>query len=397
MGLSLKATKIEQSITLSITAKAKELKASGINVISFAAGEPDFNTPKNIMDAAIKAMECGNTKYTPTSGIVELRETICDKLKKDNNICYNSNQIVVSTGAKQSLANVFMALLNPGDEVIVPIPYWVSYPELIKLADGIPVFVDNGCENDYKYNIDILENAITEKTKAIIINNPNNPTGTIYTKDELSEICEFAKKHNLYIISDEIYEKLIYDGNKHISVASISEDAYNRTIVINGLSKSYAMTGWRVGYTASSVELAKVMNNIQSHMTSNTCSITQYAALEALTGPQEKIKEMIGEFEKRRNYMYGRLCNIDGLKVIKPQGAFYIMINIEEFFGKKINDKVINNSLDFAEILLEEEKVATIPGKAFGVDNYIRLSYATSMEAIEEGISRLKKFIGKIQ
>ena len=397
MDLSIKARRIEQSVTLEITAKAKELRESGVDVISFAAGEPDFNTPQNILDAAKKAMDNGNTKYTATSGIIELRKAICKKLKEDNNLSYNENQIVVSTGAKQSLANSFMAILNPGDEVIVPIPYWVSYPELIKLADGNPVFVNTGEENDYKYNVEALEKVVTEKTKAIILNNPNNPTGTIYSKDELISLSEFAKKYNLIIIADEIYEKLIYDGKEHISIASLNEDAYNRTIVINGLSKTYAMTGWRGGYTASSVQIAKIMSNIQSHMTSNTCSITQYAALEALTGPQQEIKNMISEFEIRRNYMYKELEEIEDINIIKPQGAFYVMVNIENTIGKKVKNEVINSSMDFAKLLLENENVAVIPGKAFGLDNYIRLSYATSIEAIEKGIKRLKKFISKLK
>lgn len=397
MDLSVKAGRIEQSVTLEITAKAKELRESGVDVISFAAGEPDFNTPQNILDAAKKAMDNGNTKYTATSGIIELRKAICKKLKEDNNLSYKENQIVVSTGAKQSLANSFMAILNPGDEVIVPIPYWVSYPELIKLADGNPVFVNTGEENDYKYNVEALEKVVTDKTKAIILNNPNNPTGTIYSKDELISLSEFAKKYNLIIIADEIYEKLIYDGKEHVSIASLSEDAYNRTIVINGLSKTYAMTGWRVGYTASSVQIAKIMSNIQSHMTSNTCSITQYAALEALTGPQQEIKNMISEFERRRNYMYKELEGIEDINIIKPQGAFYVMVNIENTIGKKVRDEVINSSMDFARLLLENENVAVIPGKAFGLDNYIRLSYATSIEAIEKGIERLKKFISKLK
>lgn len=396
MELSIKAKKIEQSVTLMITAKAKELRSKGVDVVSFAAGEPDFNTPKNIINAAKSAMDNGNTKYTQTSGIIELRKSICKKLKDDNNIVYDESQIVVSTGAKQSLANTFMAILNLEDEVIVPTPYWVSYPELIKLADGKPVFINTGEENDYKYKVDILEKAITSKTKAILLNNPNNPTGTIYTREELEEISNFARKHNIIIISDEIYEKLIYDNKKHVSIASISEDAYNRTIVINGFSKTYAMTGWRVGYTASSVEIAKVMANIQSHMTSNTCSIAQYAALEALNGPQDDIYTIISEFERRRDYMYSNLNNIDSIKSIKPQGAFYIMVNIEKLFGKKYNNEIIGSSLEFARLLLENENVAVIPGEAFGLDNYIRLSYATSMEAIEKGINRIRNFINRI-
>lgn len=397
MELSVKAKKIEQSVTLMITAKANELRAKGVDVVSFAAGEPDFNTPKNIIDAAKDAMDNGNTKYTQTSGIIDLRKAICKKLKDDNELLYDASQIVVSTGAKQSLANSFMAILNPGDEVIVPVPYWVSYPELIKLADGKPVFVNTGEENDYKYNVEALEKVVTSKSKAIILNNPNNPTGTVYTKEELEAISEFAKKNNLIIISDEIYEKLIYDGKKHVSIASVSEDTKARTIVINGFSKTYAMTGWRVGYTASSTEIAKIMANIQSHMTSNTCSIAQYAALEALKGPQEDIYSMISEFELRRDYMYKELCSINGIKAIRPQGAFYIMVNVENTIGKVINDETINSSLDFARLLLDTENVAVIPGEAFGLDNYIRLSYATSMEAIERGINRIREFISKLK
>ena len=299
MDLSNKAKEISPSITLEITATAKALKESGINVISFSAGEPDFNTPENIINAAINAMKDGKTKYTPTSGVLELRKAICTKLKDDNELLYKPSQIVVSTGAKQSLANTFLSVLNKGDEVIIPIPYWVSYPELIKLADGVPIFVDNLKENDYKYKIEDLRKVVTEKTKAILLNSPNNPTGSVYSKEELIEIAEFAKENDLIIISDEIYEKLIYDENKHISIASISEDAYKRTIVINGLSKAYAMTGWRIGYSAASEEIAKLMSNIQSHVTSNINSISQYAAIEALTGPQESLNEMVKEFKAR--------------------------------------------------------------------------------------------------
>ena len=397
MELSRKAQRIEPSVTLAITAKAKEMKENGVDIISFGAGEPDFNTPTNIIDAAIKAMNDGNTKYTNVNGILPLREAICRKFKDDNNLSYNPSQIVVSTGAKQSLANAFLAILNPGDEVIVPSPYWVSYPELIGLADGKAVFVNSDKKFDYKFTKENLEEVVSEKTKAIILNTPNNPTGTVYSKDELMEIAEFAKKYNLIIVSDEMYEKLIYDGEKHISIASISQDAYERTIVINGLSKSYAMTGWRLGYCGASEKIAKLMTNIQSHMTSNVCSITQYAAIEALNGPQDKVKEMIVEFEKRRNYMVNTLERIEKLSIIKPQGAFYIMINLDECLGKAINGEVIKNSMDFSAKLLEDEKVAVIPGKAFGLDNYVRVSYATSMEAITEGLNRIKKFVENIK
>lgn len=397
MNLSKKANSISPSITLEITGKANELKAQGVNVMSFAAGEPDFNTPRNIIEAAIKAMDDGYTKYTKTSGIVELRKAICKKLHQENNLNYSEEQIVVSTGAKQCLANTFLAILNKGDEVILQNPCWVSYTELIKLADGLPVIV-NCDENDgYKLSSKNIEKAVTSKTKAILLNSPHNPTGIVYKKNELEEIAQIAKKYNLIIISDEIYEKLIYDGEEHVSIASLSEDAYERTIVINGLSKTYAMTGWRVGYTASSTKLAKVMSSVQSHMTSNVCSISQYAALEALTGPQDSINMMKNAFEERRNFMMKKLEGIDEVSFIKPQGAFYIMVDITYFIGKSINGIKINNSIEFAKMLLEEEKVAVIPGAAFGLENFIRLSYATSMEVIEEGLDRIKSFLGKLK
>ena len=396
MELSRKAQAIEPSLTLAITAKANEMKEKGIDVISFSAGEPDFNTPKNIINAAIKAMEDGNTKYTSVNGILQLREAICKKFKDDNGLEYNPSQIVVSTGAKQSLANTFLAILNPGDEVIVSTPYWVSYPELIKLADGKPVFVEGDEKSNYKFTKENLEKAVTAKTKAIVLNTPNNPTGTIYNKEELEVIADFAKKYDIIIISDEMYEKLIYDNENHISIASLSKDAYERTIVINGLSKSYAMTGWRIGYCAASEKIAKLMISIQSHVTSNVCSITQYAALEALNGPQDEITKMINEFEKRRNYMINRIESIDNLSIVKPKGAFYIMINIENCLGKEINGKILNDSMEFCASLLENEKLAVIPGKAFGLNNYIRVSYATSMEAIKEGLNRIESFIKKL-
>lgn len=397
MQLSKKAGNISPSITLEITAKANELKSQGIDVVSFGAGEPDFNTPENIIEAAIKAMKDGKTKYTPAGGILQLKETICNKFKNDNNLEYKPSQIIVSTGAKQSLANSFMAILNPGDEVLIPVPYWVSYPELVKLADGVPVFVNTDEKDNYKYTIESLNSALTSKTKAILLNSPNNPTGTIYNKGELVEIAEFAKENDLIIISDEIYEKLIYDGNEHISIASLSQDAYERTIVINGVSKTYAMTGWRLGYAAASEQIVKRMTSIQSHMTSNVNTIAQYAAIEALNGPIEDLKTMVKEFESRRNFMIEKLNNIDGLSIIKPNGAFYIMVNISEYLNASLNDTNIRNSLDFAKVLLEEEKVAVIPGSGFGLDNYIRLSYATSKEIIGKGIDRISSFLNKLK
>lgn len=397
MEYSRKATNINQSITLAITAKAKELKDSGIDVISFGVGEPDFNTPKNIIDRAVSAMNEGKTKYTPVSGIPELKEAICKKFKEDNNLEYKANQIIVSTGAKQCLANSLMAILNPGDEVIIPTPYWVSYPELVALADGVPVFVKNKEEDDYKYSIEALENVVTDKTKAIILNDPNNPTGSIYSREELEKIAEFAKKHDIIIISDEIYEKLIYDGNKHISIASLSDDAKSRTIVINGFSKSFAMTGWRVGYAAANADIIKLMNSIQSHFTSNVNSIAQYASVEALTGNKDDLNNMVSHFERRRNYMVDRISKIDRVSIIKPSGAFYVMLNIGQYLKHSINGKLINNSVEFSSYLLDEEKVAVVPGAAFGLDNYIRLSYATSDENIEEGLNRIENFLKKIK
>lgn len=397
MQLSKKAGNISPSITLEITAKANELKSQGIDVVSFGAGEPDFNTPENIIQSAIKAMKDGKTKYTPAGGILQLKETICNKFKKDNNLEYKPSQIIVSTGAKQSLANTFMAILNPGDEVLIPVPYWVSYPELVKLADGVPVFVNTNEKDNYKYTIESLNSALTSKTKAILLNSPNNPTGTIYTKEELVKIAEFARENDLIIVSDEIYEKLIYDGNEHVSIASLSQDAYERTIVINGVSKTYAMTGWRLGYAAASEQIVKRMTSIQSHMTSNVNTIAQYAAIEALNGPVEDLNNMVKEFESRRNFMVEKLNNLDGISIIKPNGAFYIMVNISEYLNTSLNGTNIINSLDFAKVLLEEEKVAVIPGSGFGLDNYIRLSYATSKEIIGKGIDRISDFLNKLK
>lgn len=389
MNLSKKAMNMEPSMTLALTAKAGELKAQGVDVISFGVGEPDFNTPQNIIDAAILAMNQGKTKYTAVSGITELKEAIVKKFYNDNGLNYKSENIIVSTGGKQCLFNVFAAILNVGDEVLIPKPYWVSYPELVKLNDGIPVFVETNEEDDFKINFKNLEKSITNKTKAIVVNSPNNPTGSIYSKKELMEIADFAKKYDLYIISDEMYEKLTYGDNKHISIASLNKDAFNRTIVVNGLSKAYAMTGWRVGYAAGKKEIIKLMNNIQSHTTSNVNSIAQYASLEALTGQQEEMKIMQNEFDRRRRVMMKLLDDISDVSYIEPKGAFYILVNIEKIL-KKFK---ISGSSEFCEKLLDRENVVAIPGIAFGEDNYIRLSYATSMDSIETGLNRISNFI----
>lgn len=396
MVLSKKAGKISTSLTLAITAKAKKMKADGIDVIGFGAGEPDFNTPKNIREAAIKAINEGMTKYTAASGIIELKQAISQKLKKDNNLDYITDQIIVSTGAKQCLANVLQAILNPGDEVIIVSPYWVSYPELVKLADGSPVFVKTEESNKFKLTITNLNNAITPKSKAIILNSPNNPTGTTYSREELIKIAEFAKINNLIIISDEIYEKLLYGNNAHISIASLSEDAYLRTIVINGLSKAYAMTGWRIGYAAGSTEIIALMSNIQSHTTSNPNSIAQYASIEALNGEQDDVYDMIKQFKLRRDYMVKKINSIDNLSCIEPEGAFYVMVNISNVLNKLIDGKVIKDSISFSKLLLEKKNVAVVPGIAFGADNFIRLSYATSVENIKEGLNRIESFVSNI-
>ncbi|WP_010292704.1 pyridoxal phosphate-dependent aminotransferase [Clostridium senegalense] len=397
MKLSNKALQISPSLTLAITAKAKQMKADGIDVIGFGAGEPDFNTPKNIQNAAIDAIQKGLTRYTAASGIVELKEAIVNKFKNDNNLTYKTSQIVISTGAKQCLANAFQAILNPNDEVLIGVPYWVSYPELVQLADGKPVFVETSESNAFKLTVDALKKATTEKTKALILNSPNNPTGTAYTKEELLAIADFAKEKDIMIISDEIYEKLLYGSEGHISIASLSEDAYNRTIVINGVSKAYAMTGWRIGYVAASEEIAKLMSNVQSHTTSNPCSISQYASVEALNGEQGEVEAMIKEFKNRRDFMVDRINSIDNLSCVKPEGAFYVMVNISKVLGKKFNGVTIKDSLTFSQLLLEEEKVALVPGIAFGVDEFVRLSYATSVENIKEGLNRIEKFIKNIQ
>lgn len=396
MILSKKAQAIAPSITLDITAKAKKMKAEGIDVIGFGAGEPDFNTPDNIQEVAIDAIKTGKTRYTAASGITELKDAIIEKLHTDNKLDYKREQIIVSTGAKQCLANAFQAILNPGDEVIIPIPYWVSYPELVKLADGIPVFASTKEEDAFKFTLEELKAVVTEKTKALVLNSPNNPTGTVYTKEELLAIADFCKEHDLYIIADEIYEKLIYDDLVHFSIGSFSKDAYDRTIVINGVSKSYAMTGWRIGYAAGPADVIKLMSNIQSHTTSNPNSIAQYASVEALNGDQETVIEMTGEFKNRRDYMVSKINSIEGLSCLKPQGAFYVMINLTKILDKTFKGERITNSMNFSKLLLEEEKVAVIPGIAFGVDDFVRLSYATSMDNIKEGLNRIQSFVNRL-
>ncbi|RDY29903.1 pyridoxal phosphate-dependent aminotransferase [Lachnotalea glycerini] len=368
------------------------MKEQGEDVISLSVGEPDFNTPENIRKAAFEAMESGKIGYTPASGLVQLKKTICEKLAKDNHLEYDVKNIVVSNGAKHSLFNSLQAICNPGDEVIVGVPYWVSYPNLIEMSDAIPVYVEMKECDGFKFTKTALENALTEKTKAIIINSPNNPTGTVFTKEDLQVIADFAVKNDLYVISDEIYEKLIYEG-EHTSIASLGDKIKELTIVVNGMSKCYAMTGWRIGYSASSEKIASIMSNIQSHATSNPNTIAQYASIEGLKGPQDSVETMRKCFEERKNYIVKAINSIDGLSCRNPEGAFYVMVNIQNFTGKHYKEKQINNSFDFSEALLENEKVAVIPGIGFGQDGYIRLSYAASIEMIQKGIERIKKFV----
>lgn len=393
MILSTKAQNICPSLTLDITAKANAMKSEGIDVIGFGAGEPDFNTPLDIQNAAIKAIRDGKTKYTPVSGIKELKEAVVKKFANDNGLKYDTDQVIISTGGKQCLSNAFMAILNPGDEVLIPAPYWVSYPELVKIAGGVPKFVETDENNGFRLDMNNLSKSLTSKTKAIVINSPNNPTGSVYSKADLEQIAEFAKENDLIIISDEMYEKLIYDNIEYTSIASLSQDAYERTIVVSGVSKTYAMTGWRIGYAAASKEIVKLMGRVQSHTTSNPNSIAQYASLEALNGPQNEVQKMVHEFKTRRDYMVKKINSISHISCNNPEGAFYVMVNISELIGKSIENAAIKNSMDFCKLLLQHEKVAAVPGAAFGIENYLRLSYATSMDNITNGLDRLGNFV----
>ena len=393
MQYSTKAQSLTPSLTLAITAKAKELKDKGLDVVGFGAGEPDFNTPQNIIDAATRAMNEGKTKYTPASGINELKDAVAEKLLTENGLKYAREQVIISTGGKQCLANAFEALLNEGDEVLIATPYWVSYPDLVTLSGGKSVFLDTKEENSYKITVEVLEAQATSRSKALVINSPNNPTGTIYSREELVEIAEFCRKKDIFIISDEMYEKLIYGDEKHVSIASLSEDAYSRTLVVGGFSKSYAMTGWRLGYAAGPKELVKLMGSIQSHTTSNPTSFVQYAAVEALKGSQDSISKMNTEFAKRRDYMVERTMGIEGLSCIYPKGAFYVMMDVRKLMGKTYKGKTVKDSLDFSAFLLEDYLVAVVPGVAFGLEGFVRLSYATSMANIGKGFDRISEFV----
>ena len=396
LTLSRKAQEVKPSSTLAITAKAKELKAQGIDVVGFGAGEPDFNTPENINNAAIKAIHDGFTKYTPAAGIEELKKAICTKFANFNKLQYQPNQIVISNGGKHSLTNIFTAILNPEDEVIIPAPFWLSYPEIIKLSGGVPVVVRCDKTQNYKLTAKQLEEACTEKTKAVILNTPNNPTGMVYSKEELQAIAEVVVKKDIYVIADEMYENLIYGEDVHVSIGSLGEEIYKRTITCSGVAKSYAMTGWRIGYTGSSVEFAKLMGSIQSHQTSNPNSIAQNATVEALTGPQKTVEVMKYGFNKRREYMYDRLSKMPLIDTVEPTGAFYCFIDISNLLNKSYKGEKVETVSKLAAILIDDYNVAVIPCADFGFDDHIRLSYAISLEQIQKGLDRIEKFINDL-
>lgn len=398
MSISKKVKEIAPSLTLEITAKAKKMKADGISVIGFGAGEPDFNTPDYIIESAKKALDTGFTKYTPAAGMAELKNAVCEKFLKDNGLTYEPNQIVISSGAKSSLYHAICAIVDEGDEVILPSPYWLTYPELIKLAGGNCVYVSALKENGYKMTAEQFKNAITPKTKCLILNTPNNPTGAVYSEEEIKAIAKIAEEKGIYVISDEIYEKLVYAGEKHYSIAQYSQKMKDLTIIINGMSKTYAMTGWRIGYLAAPLAIAKAISSMQSHTTSNACSISQYASVTALVDPKgdEFIGKMQKTFDERRRLMIEILKDVDGIECIEPKGAFYVFVNVKGLYGKSFDGKVINDSLTFADCALKKG-VALIPGVAFGSDDCIRLSYAISIEDIKEGLSRLKSFIAELK
>ncbi|HEY3660248.1 MAG TPA: pyridoxal phosphate-dependent aminotransferase [Candidatus Udaeobacter sp.] len=383
MEISERAAQLTPSLTLSIDSKAKAMKAEGIDVCGFGAGEPDFDTPEHIKRAAIEALEAGFTKYTPNAGIPELRQAIADKFAADNGLNYRAGQIVVSNGAKHACYNAILATCQPGDEVVIPAPYWVSYPDMVRLVGAEPVIVPTSERNAWKMRPEDFENAMTPRTKMLIMNSPGNPTGSVYTREELEAIVSVAAEEDIYVLSDEIYEKLVYDDVKHVSIASLSKEAYDLTITVNGFSKSYAMTGWRLGYLAAPDAVTRAVDSIQSHTSSNPSSFSQYGALAALKGDQQPLSDMREEFDMRRNYMFDRLSKISNITAIKPQGAFYILVNISQL-GL--------TSQNFADRLLSKANVAVVPGAAFGDDRTVRFSYATSLDVIKKGLDRFQDF-----
>lgn len=398
MKITERASRIAPSLTLEITAKAKKLKAEGVGVVSFGAGEPDFNTPDYIIEAAKDALDRGLTKYTPAAGTLTLRQAICDKLKRDNGLDYAAGDIVVSNGAKHALANAFLATVEAGEEVIIPAPYWLTYPELVKLAEGVPVYVHTSAKNSFKITPTELEKAITDKTRAVLINNPNNPTGAVYTRSELNALASVIEKHEVYVVSDEIYEKLNYE-HRHHSIAAYSDILKDRTIVVNGMSKTYSMTGWRVGYSASNEKISSAMASMQSHSTSNINAVAQYASYIALSDKYHGdafLEDMRATFDARRALMMLRLSRL-GLKFIEPKGAFYVMVSIKQFQGMSYEGQRIRSAHDLALSLLDNAQVAVIPCESFGAPDYIRLSYAASEKDIERGLDKIAVYLEQLK
>ena len=391
MELSKLARELKPSATLAITAKAKEMKSQGIDVIGFGAGEPDFDTPENIKEFAKRSIDNGFTKYTAASGIDELKNAIISRIKEDYNVEYEKKEIFVGSGAKHVLYNLFQVLLDLNDEVIIPAPYWVSYPEQVRIAGGKPVILTTEQSNGFKVKPSEIQNIITDKTKILVLNYPSNPTGVTFTKEELVEIADLAEKNDLIIISDEIYDKTLYSETKHTSFVQINDSIKNRTILVNGVSKTYSMTGWRIGYAAGNKKVLAAMNNLAGQSTSNPTSIAQKASVEAFSGPQDKVNEMVVEFKKRRDFICKELNNINGISCLIPDGAFYVFPDISYYFGKEYKNGKIENSVDFSAFLLNEAKVAVVPGIEFGSDKNIRISYATSMHDVKEGVKRIKE------
>ena len=391
MTISRRVQAIKPSPTLTITAKAKAMRAEGVDVIGFGAGEPDFDTPDHIKKAAIKALENGFTKYTAAGGTDELKDAVIGKFKRDNGLDYDRTQILVSCGGKHCLYNLAQVLFDTGDEVIIPSPYWVSYPPIVTLADALPVILETTEESGFKMDPDKLGRAITKRTKALVLNSPCNPSGTTYTESELSEIADIVLEKGIYVISDEIYEKIVYDGFQFVSIASLDKEVKERTIIVHGVSKTYSMTGWRIGFTAGPSSIIEAMNKIQGQSTSNPTSISQKASQEALSGPQDVVEAMVGEFQKRRDYIIDGLNSLEGVTCVKPAGAFYAFPNFSSYLGKSFREKPIRNSMDLADYLLNFAQVAVVPGAAFGTEGFERLSFATSMENIEIGIDRIEK------
>ncbi len=394
--LSTLAEAVHASSTMAIDSMYKNMKAQGIDVVGFGAGEPDFPTPDNIKEACIRALAENKTKYTAASGIIELKQAVCQRMKEDCGVDYTPSQVVIASGAKHNVYLTVRALVNPGDEVVIPAPYWVSYSEIVRMCGGIPVIAQTREEDEFKLTPQELDEAITDNTKCVLFNSPSNPTGMMYTREELRALADVCIARDVYIIADEIYYKLVYDGREFVSIAALGEDVKERTILINGVSKSYAMTGWRIGYSLAPENITKIMSNYVSHSTAAPSTLSQWAAVEALTGPQDTVETMRQAFEERRNYMVDRVNSMELVSCLKPEGAFYIMMNIRKVFGKKCGDVVIDSCDTFASQLLEKGLVAVVPGSGFDAPNYVRWSYATSLENIKEGMDRLEKFLASL-